>query len=144
MTTSKKNNARQELENIEDALVQSILDTSDDELRSEIIESGGDPDACITSVEQCLDSARSKIGKERLDEARTKLTGWRGKSGNVTDIERARAQKKLQQVRGGDSDLDSKMMLAARKGEGLAECDLEGLLEDMAELERLEREDGDE
>ena len=34
------------------------------------------------------------------------------------------------------------MMLAARKGEGLSENDLESLLEDLAELERLEREKG--
>jgi hypothetical protein len=36
------------------------------------------------------------------------------------------------------------MMMAARKGEGLSESDLEGLLDDLAELERLERGEGDE
>ena len=36
------------------------------------------------------------------------------------------------------------MMLAARKGEGLSESDIEALLEDLAALEKLEREDGNE
>jgi hypothetical protein len=31
------------------------------------------------------------------------------------------------------------MMLAARKGEGLSDSDVEGLLDDLAALERLER-----
>jgi hypothetical protein len=35
-------------------------------------------------------------------------------------------------------------MMAARKGQGLSEQDIEGLVEDMAELERLERESGEE
>lgn len=36
------------------------------------------------------------------------------------------------------------MMMAARKGEGLSERDEEGLLEDLADLERLsKRQDGD-
>jgi hypothetical protein len=35
-------------------------------------------------------------------------------------------------------------MIAARKGESLSERDMEGLLQDLAKLERLEREDGEE
>jgi hypothetical protein len=35
------------------------------------------------------------------------------------------------------------MMMAARKGEGLPDSDLDGVIEDMAELERLEREKDD-
>ena len=50
----------------------------------------------------------------------------------------------MQRLRSSDSALDSKMTMAARKGEGLSERDLEGLIEDMAELERLEREEGGE
>jgi len=33
--------------------------------------------------------------------------------------------------------------MAARKGEGLSDSDAEGLIDDMAELERLEREKND-
>jgi hypothetical protein len=35
------------------------------------------------------------------------------------------------------------MMMAARKGEGLSDSDLDGVIEDIAELERLEREKDD-
>jgi hypothetical protein len=52
-------------------------------------------------------------------------------------------QTRFERLRSGNSDPDGKMMIAARKGKGLSESDLEGLIEDMAELERLEREKGD-
>ena len=43
-----------------------------------------------------------------------------------------------------NKELDKKMMLAARKGEGLSERDIEGLLADLAALKDLERGEEDE
>jgi hypothetical protein len=42
------------------------------------------------------------------------------------------------------SELRERMMLAARRGDGLSDQDLEGLLEDLAALEELERTQEDE
>lgn len=144
MTTSKRRDAIIELENIETALIQSILDASGKELYEEIKCTGENPEYYISIVEECLEIVRSNLGKSQLDEARAKLMDWRKESGNVTDLERERAQKKLYTVRQGDHELDSKITLAARKGEGLSDSDMEGILTDIAELERFEEEDGDE
>lgn len=144
MNTSRKRTAMDELERIEDALVDSILHATGEELRDEIAESTDDADACIASVEESVAAAISKIAKARLADAQAELALWRTKSGNVSALDREKARAKLQQIRGSDREFDSKMMLAARKGEELSDSDLEGLLEDLAELERLEPEDGDE
>ena len=144
MSTSRKPTASQELEHIEDALVESLLSAAGQELRDEIAAAGSDPDACIADVEKAIASARAESARRNLESARAALAAWRAKDRSAGDIERERAKARLQRLRSNDSALDSKMTMAARKGEGLSERDLEGLIEDMAELERLEREEGGE
>ena len=58
------------------------------------------------------------------------------------DIDRAAARARFEKIRSRDPELASKMMMAARNGEGLSDKDMEGLLEDLAKLERLDGEDG--
>ncbi len=144
MNTPKKRSAWDELVGIEDALADSILGATGEELRSEMAEAGDDPIVCIAAVEGAIGAARTKFAEQRLAQARAELTQWRAKSGNIGEPEREKARAKLEQMRGTDRELDSRMMLAARKGEGLSDRDLKGLLDDLAELERLEREDDDE
>lgn len=144
MTTSKKPTAREELERIEDGLLDSLLNASGDELREEIAAAGLDPDSCIADVEATIAAARAESARRRLDGARAELAAWRKRDAkaNVAALDAARA--KLDRMRAGDQELDRKMMLAARKGEGLSESDMEGLLEDLAALEELERGEEDE
>ena len=144
MSTARKPTASEELERIEDALVETLLSASGEELREELTAAGSDPEACVAEVEAAIASARQECWQRRLEGARAALAAWRAKSGRIDETERARARTQLERLRAGDRGLDAKLMMAARKGEGLSERDLEGLLEDMAELERLEREDDDE
>jgi hypothetical protein len=144
MSTSRKPTASEELEHIEDALVEILLNATGDELRAEITAAGMDPDAYIAQMESAIASARAECSRQRLEGARAALTAWRTKGRPPGDAEREAAQARLQRLRSGDRALDEKLMMAARKGEGLSDHDLEGLLEHLAELERQEREDGDE
>jgi hypothetical protein len=139
MTAPGKPKASEELERIEDALVESLLDATGEDVRKEIAAAGGDPDALIAAVDAAIASARTKSAQVRLERARAELSAWRSKSGPVSAPERNAAQARFERLRTGKVDPDSKMMMAARKGEGLSDSDLEGLIEDMAELERLER-----
>jgi hypothetical protein len=138
MSTSKKPSPREELERIEDALVESILSASGDELREELAAAGLDPDFCIAEVDAIITSAKAEWARKRLTEARAELTAWRKskKKGNVAALDAAR--QKFERLRSGDQDLKQRLMLAARKGEGLSENDMEALLEDLAALEELE------
>jgi hypothetical protein len=141
MSTPRKPTAGEELERIEDALVETLLSASGEELRGELTAAGNDPEACVAEVEAAIASARKESWQRRLESARAALAVWRAKSGRIDETERERARTRLERLRAGDRELDAKLMMAARKGEGLSERDLESLLEDMAELERLERED---
>ena len=144
MSTPRKPTASEELERIEGALAETLLSATGEELRAEMAEAGEDPDVCIAEVEAAITSAREKCSDRVLESARAAVVAWRAKSGLVGEAEREGARARLQRLRSGDRELDAKMMMAARKDEGLSERDLEGLIEDMAELERLERADDDE
>ena len=144
MSTSKKPTPREELERIEDALVESILNASGDELREEFAAAGLNPDSCIATVDATIAEAKGESARKRLKEARTELAAWRQRSprADVTALNAARA--KLERLRSGDQDLKQRLMLAARKGEGLSESDMEALLDDLAALDELEGRQEDE
>lgn len=131
-----------ELERIEDAVVDSLLEATGEDLRKEIIEAGGDPNALIARVDAAIRSAQADSARRRLDQVRSELSDWRAK-GATTASEREAALKRLEKLRSGRVDPDAPMTLAARKGEGLSESDEQALIEDLAELERLERENGE-
>lgn len=144
MTTHRKPTAREELERIENALVESIMEASEQELRQELTAEGSGPDVCVANVDAAIARARAECARQRMETARAELAAWRGHGGKAGKMSREEARARLQQLRSGDAALNTRMMMAARKGEGLSESDLEGLLDDLAELERLEREDGNE
>ena len=56
-------------------------------------------------------------------------------------FDRQAVRARFERIRARDPDLASRMMLAARKGEGLSDSDMDGLLEDLARLEGLDGED---
>jgi hypothetical protein len=144
MSISKKPTAHEELERIEDALLDSILNASGDELQEELVVASLDPESCIAEVDAIIAAAMAESGRKRLKEARTELAGWRTRDlrANVTALDAARA--KFERLRSGDRELNERIMLAARKGEGLSDSDMEALLEDLAALEELEGREEDE
>jgi hypothetical protein len=132
-----------ELEHIEDALVDSILDAAGEDLRRELADLGGSADAVIADVDATIRSALAASARRRLQQAKSELAAWRTGQQSTT-AEREAAKARLERLRSGQLVADARMMMAARKGGGLSESDEQGLIEDMAELERLERENGKE
>ena len=141
MSTSQRLTASEELEHIEDALIETLLSVSGEELRAEMTAVGIDPDTSVAEMDSAIAAARAKFSRERLKRARAAIDEWRAKRGPISGVEREAARARLQS---GDHVLDEKLTMAARKGEGLSERDFDGLLEDLAELERLQSEDGNE
>jgi hypothetical protein len=142
MTGSRKNLAREQLERIEDALIESILGASEAELREGIAERGENPDKCLLRVEQIIASAKVVCGTRRMARAKSELQQWRAGQPKSLKFDREAARLRFEKIRSQDPELASKMLLAARKGEGLSERDMEGLLEDLVRLKRLDGEDG--
>lgn len=144
MSNSKKPTPREELERIEDALVDSILNASGDELREELAAAGIDPDSCIAEVDVTIAAAKAESARNRLTEARTELAAWRRRDPKVNAAALDAARAKFDRLRSGDQDLKQRMMLAARKGDGLSDSDMEALLKDLAALDELEGKQEDE
>lgn len=144
MSTSKKPTAREELERIEDALVDNILNASGDELREELAAVGLDPESCIARVDAAISNAKAECARKRLEEARAEVAAWRERDPKAKAAALDAARAKFDRLRSGDPELRQRMMLAARKGEGLSDSDMEGLLEDLASLEELEGSQEDE
>jgi hypothetical protein len=144
MTSTKKDSARDELGRIEDALVEAIMNSSEAELREEIKERGEDPDKILAGVDATLIGAKAAAAKRRMERAKAELQEWRAGKAKILDFDRATMHAKFEKMRVRDPELASKMMTAARNGEGLSERDFEGFLADLAKLERLEEEDGGE
>jgi hypothetical protein len=144
MTASIKNPARDQLERIEEALIESILGASEAELRDQMAERGEDPDKCLLRMEQIIAGAKAASGKRRMQRAKSELQDWRAGTAQRFKFDRKAARAFFEKIRTRDPELASKMLLAARKGEGLSEGDMEGLIDDLAKLEQLDEEDSSE
>jgi hypothetical protein len=142
MTGTKKDTVRDELERIEDALVDAIMNSSEAELREEIKARGEHPDSVLAGIDSTIARAKVAGAKLRMERARSELQEWRASKGKIVDFDRAAMRAKFEKMRVRDPELASKMMAAARNGEGLSERDLEGVLADLAKLEHLDDEDG--
>lgn len=144
MSTSRKQTPLEELERIEDALVDSILNLSGGDLREEFADTGIDIEACVSEIETTFAVAKAEYANKRLLEARAELAAWRKRASKATAAEIDEARAKLVQIRSGNQELGQRMMLAARKGEGLSDSDMEALLEDLVALKKLEGKQEDE
>jgi hypothetical protein len=144
MTGSRKNSTREQLDRIEDALIESILGASEAELREEMAERGEDPDTFLLRIEQIIAGAKAACSKRRMERAKSELQEWRARQTKTLKFDRGVARARFEKMRSQDPELATRMLLAARKGEGLSEGDMEGLIEDLAKLERLDDEDGGE
>jgi hypothetical protein len=141
---TKKPSARDELLRIEEALVESILRASEADLRDDLAAAGQVPEKCIAQFEAVVGRAKSAAAKHRLDQAKAQVAAWRSGKANVVGFDREAARKRFESIRARDPELASRMTMAARKGEGISDRDMEGFLKDLARLERLESEDEEE
>ena len=143
MSAPNRSTASEQLDRIEEALVESLLHAAGNDVRQEIVESGGDPAALVAGIDAAFASACREVARRRLESARAELSAWRTKAGGASRAEQEAARTRFERLRSGLVDPNAGLMMAARKGEGLSDSDLEGLIADLAELQRLERDNSD-
>lgn len=118
------------LSRLDDFMIEEILAAGDKAV------DGGARDRILAS----LDRAELALRKGRLADLRAQIDRERAGATVVPfDPERMRAK-----LREAANDSDMKMTLAARGGISDGDDDMDGLLEDLAELERDAKEDGEE
>jgi hypothetical protein len=141
VTSPKKTSPREELERIEDALVRSILDAPTAEIREEMAAAGEDPNKAIAEFDDIIARAKAAGARKRMADAKNELAAWRTGKGIVASFDRKAVLARLEAIKSRDPELASKIMMAAREGEGASDRDIEEVLEALAKLERLEGED---
>jgi hypothetical protein len=138
MSASNKPDKDRELEQFEDALVDSILSASAEEMQEAAAAAGNEPAVIVRRFDAMLLAAKAQCSLPRLKDARAALEAFAADATPLTDIERAAARTCIVEARKTVSQVPSNLMMAARKGQGASERDLESLVDDLAELERLE------
>jgi len=133
MTSTKSD--RDALARLADAFVEDILDASDEEILAEAREDYTDPAAAAAQTKMLFDKAAAAAGKGRLAAARAAVAAQRG-AATVTRLDPAEARRRLQRVLTRDPEMARQLTHAARndQGTGLSDSEVQGLLEDLAEL----------
>lgn len=125
---------------LEDAYIEAILDASPDELRSDLLAAGEDPDAYTRSALEVRDSVLLKSRRAKLEYAKIAAADFRVRSSaTVLPIDRERASAALKSIFDKDAP---QMMLAARRGTNLSEADQDALKDALAAL-KVRKPDGE-
>lgn len=133
MTGNKKSD-RTALDRLANAMVDDILNASDEELVAEVREDQGNPAAVAAITRAVFDKVGATVAKSRLAAAKEALAADRRRPGSLTRIDPAEARKRLEDILARDPETHTKLTLAARKGEGLSDEDVLGMLECLADL----------
>lgn len=135
-----KRTSRDELRNLDDAIDDSILAASSEELREELAALGMDPDAVVSEMDAITAHAKSVAAKKSLEQAKQAVVAFKTRPTRSSPEDRNASRRKLGAMRAGEAT-DAFDMMAARKGKGLSDGDEQGMLDDLAQLAALEAED---
>ena len=126
---------RAALDRLADALVDDILNASDEDILAEITEEHGDPARLAAEMRALFERTALEAGKAKLAVAKQAAAEARRKGATVLRIDPAEARRRYPRI-------TAPLTLAARKGEGQSERDVDSAIEDLAELGAFEEDDG--
>jgi len=117
---------REWLDHLHEFLIDEIVHGKDDEPVEE---------ADVKAFEAAVAAGRSRLARRKLEAARRAVRSDVFASAPVSDLEMERARRRLTSLGTGANDDGANLTLAARFGQGGNDDD-DGMLEDIAELER--------
>ncbi|WP_158918700.1 hypothetical protein [Caulobacter sp. S45] len=125
-----------------DALVDDLMALSDEELLEEFRKGGADPDALAKQIRENIDLKIAIDNKARLAKARDELNIMRAaRAGSgIASLSMARKQQILGQFAANDGQLRQRLTMAARKGEGASEREVDDILRDLLDLGAIDDE----
>lgn len=125
-----------------DALVDDLMALSDEELLGEVREDGTDPEALAKELREKIEARIASDNKARLARAREEMNAARAARANsgVVSLPLARKQQILEQFAASDGQLRQRLTMAARKGEGASEREVDDILRDLLDLGAIDDE----
>lgn len=133
---TRKLTPKQTLLPLADALVEDWMTRSDEEVFAEIRDDGLDPEDVAAQLRAHIEGLIAENGKSRLARARAGLAGARADraSSSMFLLPISRKQEILAQFAANDGRLRDRMTMAARKGEGASEREINDILRDLRDL----------
>lgn len=128
------------LSKIDEALDESIIEASEEELREDFAEQGHDFDKAVARVGSTIEKAKASAAKMRFELAKREMKEFQDRS-NITTLDLTKARRRRDDMVAGDA---GNTMMAARKGSKLSDRDEDGVVNDLAQLEALENEANEE
>lgn len=124
------------------ALVDDLMALSDDDLLREVREDGGDPEGLATEMRKLLQARVVRENKARLVNARSALNIARAAraGANVISLPLTQKQQILSKFAAADGRLRERLTMAARKGEGATEREIDDILKDLVDLGAIDDE----
>jgi hypothetical protein len=117
-----------------DALFEDLMSTPDAELLSELEKFGPSPSDVEAQAAADLDEALARIGREKLAVAQAGVATQPRRTRKPRSDNVARARRRLAQAFSPKDATKGRMTLAARLGQDMPDEDIEGLIEDAADL----------
>jgi|SRR5581483_11298363 len=134
--SAKKNPEREGLDRLADALIDDILNASDEEILEEFREDGGDPEQHAAEMLALFEKSVMTANKRRLTEAAAAAAADRAAAASrppAPPIDIDEARRRLRAVR-DNPNAPEKLTLAARNEGELSDADIISLMEDIFEL----------
>jgi hypothetical protein len=141
--TGDQKKQRDALDRLADALVDDILNSSDEDILAEITEDHGDAARLAAEMRALFECTALEAGKTKLAAAREAAAEARHKGATVLNIDPAEARRRYERMVAKDHNLTAKLTLAARKSEGQSQRDIDSAVEDLAELGAFDEEGDD-
>jgi hypothetical protein len=112
------------------------MNENDADLLKEEREAGNDPSALVNHARALYARASTLTAKRRLEAAKATLQAERRPRGetSVQRLDPTVARARLNALLDQHPETKTKLTMAARKGEGLSDADVQSMLEDLEEL----------
>ncbi|MFC3097929.1 hypothetical protein [Alteraurantiacibacter palmitatis] len=133
---TRKLTPKQTLLPLADALIEDWMTRSDEEIFAEFRDDGLEPEDVAAQLRAHIESLVAESGKSRLARARAGLAGARADraSSSMFLLPISRKQEILTQFAANDGRLRDRITMAARKGEGASEREIDDMLMDLRDL----------
>lgn len=141
--TNKKLTSSEQLDRLANSLVTDIIELSDEEILDDANEQFDNPTTEVDRLKSIINNALLQSAKAKLTYAKNSVNAYKQEAveSNVIHLSNAEKHTIIKKYTIKDPDLQQKLTLAARKGEGIqTENDIEGMFEDMVELGLIDEE----
>ena len=132
--TGNRKSARIQLDRLDEALVDDILNASDEEILAEAGEDYGNAEAAVAHMRGLIGNVLAETGKAKMAAARAALRGRARAPSNIVCLSVQQKQAIFNRLIEDDPQLREKLTRAARKEDQLSERDLDSMLEALREL----------